>query len=60
MRFIRTIFKIVTVIFLAVQPCFSDVSIKVLPNEVTPKQVILENDNLYMEIQTHQRRTDSI
>jgi hypothetical protein len=54
MRIFGTISKIVMVIFLAVQPCLSDVSIRVLPNEVTPKQVILENDSLYMEIKVDQ------
>jgi hypothetical protein len=44
------IFKSVLLAATMACPVYGVIDIRVLPNEVTPKQVILENDSLYMEI----------
>ncbi|MGY9003679.1 MAG: hypothetical protein ACKVIF_10880, partial [Rhodospirillales bacterium] len=47
----RNISRGVLLAALMAYPGYGVVDIRVLPNEVTPKQVILENDSLYIEIQ---------
>ncbi len=51
MRFFRRIASIVCMALLAANPVYNAVTIEVLPNEVTPQQVILENDSLVMKSQ---------
>ena len=47
----RGISRTVLLVALMAYPAYGVVDIRVLPNELTPKQVILENDSLFLEIQ---------